>query len=97
MKVIIKPKAESQDRITLRVSASLKKRMDQTRALADQIGADYYASIVDAIDGADQELREKLIQSGAKPATDLSPISAQPQHQTGDKILTGNGANPERR
>ncbi len=81
MKVTVKPKAEPQERITLRVPSSLKKRMDETRAIADRKGADYYASIVDAIDGADQELRTKLLQAGDK---------------VGDKFSTGNGSDPER-
>jgi hypothetical protein len=88
MKVSIKQKAEAQERITLRVPASLKKRMNETLALAESIGADYYASIVDIVDAGDQELRQKLIQAGAK-AGDKSG------DRSGDKPSTRNGADPD--
>jgi hypothetical protein len=88
MKVTIKPKAEAQERITLRVPSSLKKRMDETRAIADRKGADYFASIVDAIDGADQELRAKLLQAGDQPGDKSGDKS-------GDKLSTSNGAKSE--
>jgi hypothetical protein len=89
MKVTIKRKAEAQERITFRVSASLKKRMDETRALADSIGADYSASMVEIIDAGDQALREKLIQAGAK-------VGDNSGDKVGDKIRTSNGADPDR-
>ena len=89
MKVTIKRKAETQERITLRVSNSLKKRMDETRALADSIGADYYASSVDIVDAGDQELRQKLIQAGAKVGDKTGDISV-------DKISPSNGSGQHR-
>ena len=89
MKVTIKRKAETQERITLRVSNSLKKRMDETRALADSIGADYYASIVDIVDAGDQELRQKLIQAGAK-------VGDKTGDNVGDEPSTSNGATRHR-
>ncbi len=61
MKVTIKPKVEVQERVTLRLPASLKRSMDDTRALAERKGADYYASIVDAIASANEEIHEKLL------------------------------------
>jgi hypothetical protein len=89
MKVSIKHKAEAQERVTLRVSASLKKRMNETLALAESIGADYYASIVDIVDAGDQELRQKLIQAGAK-------VGDKSGDNFGNKLSTSNGANPHR-
>jgi hypothetical protein len=89
MKVTVKPKAETQERITLRIPASLKKRMDETRAIADRIGADYYASITDALAGIDEELRAKLIQAGDKSGD-------KPGDNLGDKLSTANGADRER-
>lgn len=89
MKVSIKAKTEPQERVTLRFPASLKHLMDETHALAERKGADYYASIVDAIASANQEIREKLLQmpdkvgarSGDKPGDRISTtqISAEPQ------------------
>ena len=89
MKVSIKHKAEAQERATLRVPASLKKRMNETLALAESVGADYYASIVDIVDAGDQELRQKLIQAGAK-------VGDKSGDNFGDKLSTSNGANPHR-
>jgi hypothetical protein len=93
VKVQIKPKAEAQERITLRIPASLKKRMDETRAIADKLGADYYASIIDAISGADEELRTKLIQAGAKVGDKTGDRSGD---RSGDKSSTSNGSDPDR-
>jgi hypothetical protein len=87
MKVSIKHKAEAQERVTLRVAASLKKRMNETLALAESIGADYYASIVDIVDAGDQELRAKLIQAGAK-------VGDKTGDNLGDKVSTSNGSSP---
>ena len=89
MKITIKPKVEPQERITLRVPASLKKRMDETRAIADKKGADYYASIVDAIDGTDQEIRAKLLQTGDPPGGNSGD-------RPGDTPRTTNGSDPSR-
>jgi hypothetical protein len=88
MKVTIKQKAETQERVTLRVPASLKKRMNQTLALAESIGADYYASIVDIVDAGDQELRAKLIQAGAKAGDKSGDRSGD---NFGDRFSTSNG------
>jgi hypothetical protein len=63
--------------------------MNETLALAESIGADYYASIVEAVDGADRELREKLIQAGAR-------VGDKSGDKSGDRISTRNGADPER-
>ena len=91
MKVTIKPKVEAQERITLRLPASLKRSMDETHALAGRKGADYYASIVDAIASANEEIREKLLQMpdqvGDKPGDKLGDRS-------GDKIGAA-GISPE--
>jgi hypothetical protein len=87
MKVSIKHKAVAQERVTLRVPSSLKKRMNETLALAESIGADYYASIVDIVDAGDQELRAKLIQAGAK-------VGDKTGDNLGDKISTNNGKHP---
>jgi len=84
MKVTIKHKAEAQERVTLRLPASLKKRMNETLALAESVGADYYASIVDIVDAGDQELRQKLIQAGAK-------VGDKSGDNFGDKLSTSNG------
>ncbi len=62
MKVTIKTKTEPQERVTFRFPASLKRSMDETHALAERKGADYYASIVDAVASANEEIHEKLLQ-----------------------------------
>jgi hypothetical protein len=80
MKVTIKHKADTQDRLTLRVPASLKRAMNGTHALAERKGADYYGSIVDAIASADAEIHEKLLQMPDKVA-----------YSSGDKAGDGSG------
>jgi hypothetical protein len=81
MKVSIKAKTEPQERVTLRFPASLKRLMDDTHALAERKGADYYASIVDAIASANQEIREKLLQM---PDT----VGDKSGDRSGDRIST---------
>jgi hypothetical protein len=63
--------------------------MEETRVIADRKGADYYASIVDAIDGADQELRTKLLQVDDQPGDKSGD-------QSGDKFRTINGTDRDR-
>lgn len=88
MKVTIKSKTEPQERVTLRFPASLKRRMDETHALADRKGADYYASIVDAIANANEEIHTRLLQMDDK-AGDKSGV------KSGDGIrTTGISADP---
>ncbi len=81
MKVSIKAKAEAQERVTLRFGASLKRRMDETHALAERKGADYYASIVDAIASANEEIHVRLLQMDDK-------IGDKSGDKSGDRIST---------
>jgi hypothetical protein len=91
MKVTIKSKTEAQERVTLRFSASLKRRMDETHALAERKGADYYASIVDVIASANEEIHERLLQMPDKIGDKSSDESGdrsghQPGDRSGDRI-----------
>jgi hypothetical protein len=95
MKVTIKPKVEVQERVTLRFPASLKRRMDETHALAERKGADYYASIVDAIASANEEINEKLLQMPDQ-------VGDKPGDRSGDKVgdksgdrISAVGSSPE--
>jgi|SRR5208282_424409 len=81
MKVTIKTKTEPQERVTLRFPASIKRSMDETHALAERKGADYFASIVDAIASANAEIHEKLLQLPDKVGDDSGVKS-------GDRIRT---------
>jgi hypothetical protein len=85
MKVSIKAKTEPQERVTLRFPASIKRSMDETHALAERKGADYYASIVDAIASANQEIREKLLQMPDKVGDKSGDKSGD---RSGDNIST---------
>jgi hypothetical protein len=88
MKVTVKPKAEAQERVTLRFAVSRRRRMDETHALADRKGADYYASIVDAIASANEEIHARLLQMDDK-------VGDKPGVKSGDRIrTTGISAEP---
>ena len=103
MKVTIKSKVEVQERVTLRLPASLKRSMDETHALAERKGADYYASIVDAIASANEEIREKLFQMPDKVGDTFGDKSGDrsgdtPGDKIGDKIgdkMSVVGSSPE--
>jgi hypothetical protein len=79
MKVTIRPKAEAQERVTLRFPASLKRRMDETHTLAERKGADYYGSIADIVASANEEIHARLLEM-----PDLGD-------QAGDKVGTTSG------
>jgi hypothetical protein len=60
MKIAVKAKPETQKQLHFRVPASLKDAIDATRTLADQLGVDYNATIVDLIAQANGDLHAQL-------------------------------------
>ena len=65
MKITIKSKAESTVQRNLRVPVSLNKQMNDTSTLADQLGADYHATLIAAITQFDSEFRARLLEMKA--------------------------------
>ncbi|HTW89781.1 MAG TPA: hypothetical protein VMD75_17415 [Candidatus Binataceae bacterium] len=105
MKITIKSKAESTVQRNLRVPVSLNKQMNDTSALADQLGADYHATLIAAITQFDSEFRARLLEmkSNGERAT-TSGITAgsaslpgpveqpSPPSTNGDPISAGQSA-----
>jgi hypothetical protein len=66
MKVQIKPKAEKTVQRNLRVASSVNEQMNKTAALADELGVDYHATIVAAVQQCDADLYVRLLDMKAK-------------------------------
>lgn len=55
MKINFKPLVETSEHLNLRIPASLKKRMDNTRARAAKVGIDYNATLVANLEEFEKE------------------------------------------
>jgi hypothetical protein len=60
VKINIKPKAERTVQRNLRLPISLNQQMDNTTALADELGIDYHATLIAAIEQFNIELDARL-------------------------------------
>jgi hypothetical protein len=97
MKITVKPKTEATEQLNIRVPASLKQRIDHVRALADEAGVDYHATLVGVIDQFNTELEAQLRQITIKAdgrirsaSTSLAePAVDQPASSNGRKIANG--------
>jgi hypothetical protein len=110
MKINVKTKAQKTVQRNLRVSVALNQQMDETSKLADELGADYHATLVSIIEQFDTEFNAKLREMKAKGETYTNsgitagsesipePVS---QHsaehpKSFTKSTISNGAEPER-
>jgi hypothetical protein len=66
MKINIKPKAEPTVQRNLRVPISLNKQMNETTALADELGVDYHATLLAALEQFNIEFDARLREMKAK-------------------------------
>ena len=60
MKINIKPKIESTDQYNLRMPVTLKKRLETLKTRADNLGADFNATLVGMIDEFATELEARF-------------------------------------
>ncbi len=109
MKIAVKPKAEPQQTLRLRVPLSLKQHMEATRKLADECGVDWNATIVEALARFDADLHSQLAQSRteAVPKVEHTPgsgddakrapnlYSEPPQSSTQNGQISGPKLSPE--
>ena len=110
MKINVKTKAQKTVQRNLRVSVALNHQMDETSKLADELGADYHATLVSIIEQFDTEFNARLREMKVKGETYTNsgitagsesipePVS---QHsaehpKASTKSTTVNGAEPER-
>ena len=73
MKINVKTKAQKTVQRNLRVSVALNQQMDETSKLADELGADYHATLVSIVEQFDTEFNTKLHEMKAKGETYTSP------------------------
>ena len=73
MKINVKPKTQKTVQRNLRVSIALNQQMDETSKLADELGADYHATLVSIVEQFDTEFNAKLREMKAKGETYTSP------------------------
>ncbi len=72
MKLNLKPLVESTEQLNLRIPASLKKSMDNTRARAAKLGLDYNATLGANLDEFEKEFEAQVTareQSSANSAS----------------------------
>jgi hypothetical protein len=80
MKINFKPMVESSEHLNLRIPASLKKRMDNTRARAAKLGIDYNATLIANLEEFEKEFEAQITakeqasaKSGSSSLADLVP------------------------
>jgi hypothetical protein len=73
MKINFKPLVETSEHLNLRIPASLKKRMDNTRARAAKLGIDYNATLVANLEEFEKEFDAQV---AAKEQAAPSPASS---------------------
>jgi len=80
MKISFKPMVESSEHLNLRIPASLKKRMDNTRARAAKLGIDYNATLIANLEEFEKEFEAQITakeqastKSGSSSLADLVP------------------------
>src|SRR5689334_25087418 len=73
MKINVKTKAQKTVQRNLRISLALNQQMDETSKLADELGADYHATLVSIVEQFDTEFNAKLHEMKAKGETYTSP------------------------
>jgi len=73
MKINFKPLVETSEHLNLRIPASLKKRMDNTRARAANLGIDYNATLVANLEEFEKEFDAQVT---AKEHTAANPTSS---------------------
>ena len=91
MKINFKPMVESSEHLNLRIPASLKKRMDNTRARAAKLGIDYNATLVANLEEFEKEFEAQVTskeqtsaKSGSSSLADLvAPEPASNGHNAG--------------
>ena len=102
MKLNIKPKAERTIQRNLRLPISLNQQIDNTIALADELGIDYHATLVAAIEQFNIELDARLreMKDKGNGATSSGIISGSeslpsPVAQHSAAITNGTSTNPD--
>ncbi|HVN90985.1 MAG TPA: hypothetical protein VMT61_14310 [Candidatus Binataceae bacterium] len=61
MKIAVKPKTEATEQLNIRIPASLRQSVDRVRALADEVGVDYHATLVAMVAQFNTELEAELL------------------------------------
>ena len=111
MKINIKPKIESTDQYNLRMPVTLKKRLETLKTRADNLGADFNATLVGIIEEFATELEARFDAQdqsvSTNPRTNPNKVLGRPASATAstptaadsDSIpgpVTANGSPPER-
>lgn len=107
MKFPIKAKAEKTVQRNLRVALSINEQMNQTAALADEVGVDYHSTLVAALQQFDADLRARLLEmkaqgqratsSGIIPGSDSLPDPVEHPNPRMPVVAGGNGIAIDRR
>jgi hypothetical protein len=72
MKINFKPLVEISEHLNLRIPASLKKRMDNTRTRAAKLGIDYNATLVANLEEFEKEFDAQVTTKDQPTATPVA-------------------------
>ncbi len=106
MKLNLKPLVETTEQLNVRIPATLKKRMDNTRTRARNLGIDYNGTLIANLEEFEREFDALITATGQSASTSLAGLdpahinsaSASPaeSHQPNLSSASSNGSPRER-
>jgi hypothetical protein len=101
MKLNLKPLVETTEQLNVRIPGTLKKRMDNTRARAKNLGIDYNGTLIANLEEFEREFDAQISAKQAAAGSSLSPLdqtnlnpdrtSLAEAHQPNINSASGNG------
>jgi hypothetical protein len=106
MKLNLKPLVETTEQLNVRIPSTLKKRMDNTRSRARNLGIDYNATLIANLEEFEREFDALITAKGESASTSLAALEptninsasaplAEP-HQPNLSSASSNGSQRER-
>jgi hypothetical protein len=74
MKLNLKPLVESTEQLNVRIPATLKKRMDNTRARAKDLGVDFNATLIANLEEFEREFDGLITAKQSAASTSLASL-----------------------
>ena len=106
MKLNLKPLVETTEQLNVRIPATLKKRMDNTRTRAKNLGIDYNGTLIANLEEFEREFDAQISAKQAAASTSLAPLdqtninpdstSLAEAHQPNSNSASSNGTRSER-
>jgi hypothetical protein len=75
MKLNLKPLVETTEQLNVRIPATLKKRMDNTRTRAKNLGVDFNATLIANLEEFEREFNALITARQSTASTSLAPLN----------------------